>query len=300
MQIQIQIVRLIGILFCLFEATQVAAQMPAPPVEAVAPVAAVAPVEAGAPVAPDAVVAPSPAVRVASDSASVFRVAVPGNVFSRLEKSAPTGVFIETMDSILRKMGRNPTYINMPTGEALNDLKDGTISAATVVVPSARIKDTAYLSDPIIREYNIAVTLKNKGFSLASIADLHGKNIGARIGYQYPLLEQDKNIELMRYPTDGEMLRSLLFGTIDVAMISGISDIYTLRSEGIITRLEMLKYSVGMVPLVVAFSKVHFSKESVDAFNHALTEFRKTDEWSAILERNGMADLVKDWPILKQ
>jgi ABC-type amino acid transport substrate-binding protein len=55
-----------------------------------------------------------------------------------------------------------------------------------------------------------------------------------------------------------------------------------------------------MVPLVVAFSKEKFSKESVDAFNLALTDFRKTDEWQAILEKNGMADLVKDWPILAQ
>jgi ABC-type amino acid transport substrate-binding protein len=230
----------------------------------------------------------------------VLRIAIPGNIFARVEKGVPTGIFIETMDAVLKKMGKAPTYVNMPTGEALNELKSGTIGAAAVVVQTPRIKDSAYFSDPIVKEYNIAVTLKGKAFSLSKISDLYGKKVGARVGYQYPLVEKAQQIELLRYQTDAEMMRSLLFGETDLVLIAGISAISTFRSEGIMTRLEMLKTSVGVVPLVVAFSKDRFTKEIVDTFNLELAKFMKSDEWENILESNGLADLVKDWPMIAQ
>lgn len=242
--------------------------------------------------------APLPAAATAQSASSW--VAIPGNIFASLEKGKPSGIFIEALDAVLKKSGVTPTYLNMPTGDALRDLNSGTISVATVVVPTPRIKDAAYFSAPVVNEYNVVVTLKGKGFDLAKVSDLHGKKIGARVGYQYPLLEKDQDIQLLRYPTDGEMLRALLFGQVDVAIIAGISDIYALRSEGIIMRLEILKTSVGVVPLVAAFSKKSFTRESVDAFDQALVSFKQGPEWQAILERNGMSDLVKDWPLVTE
>lgn len=230
----------------------------------------------------------------------VLRIAVPGNLFARLEKSVPTGVFVETMDAILKKMGKSPTYIYMPISDALNDLKDGAIASVAVVVQTPKIKDLAFFSDPIVKEYNVAVTLKNKGFNLSTISDLRGKKVGGRVGYQYPMVEKDKQIQMLRYQSDGEMMRALLFAEIDLALIAGVSDVYTFRSEGVMTRLDVLKTSVGMVPLVAAFSKKHFSKESVAEFNKQLASFIGGEEWQAILESNGQADLVKDWPMLAQ
>jgi len=112
------------------------------------------------------------------------------------------------------------------------------------------------------------------------------------------LLEQDPAVQLQRHATDGEMLRSLLFGASDLALISGISDIYTFRSEGIMKRLDVLPASLGAVPIVAAFSKAVFSKEDVDAFDAALAEFKLTAAWQDVLERNGMADLVREWPVV--
>ncbi|TSA11341.1 MAG: hypothetical protein D4R74_13325 [Betaproteobacteria bacterium] len=227
-------------------------------------------------------------------------MAIPGNLFASLEKGVPTGIFLETVDALLKKSGVAPTYLNMPTGEAIQSLNAGAVAMATVVVPVPRIKDAAYFSDPIVIEHNIAVTLKDKGFDLGKVADLRGRRIGARTGYQYPLLQKDPGIVLQRFQTDGEMLRALLFGAVDVVIISAISDIYAFRSEGIMTRMEILKTSVGTVPLVAAFSKKQFTKESVDAFNRALEEFKNSPEWQDILERNGVADLVRDWPMVTE
>lgn len=236
----------------------------------------------------------------AQPAASALRVAVQGNIFSRLEKSMPTGVLVEATDAILTGMGKSPSYINMPVGEALKDLKAGTVAVVAGVVQTPALKDSAYFSDPILNEFNIAVTLKSKSFELTGIADLQGKKVGARIGYHYPMLENNSNIELLRFATDGEMLRALLFGSIDLAIIAGISDIYTFRSEGIMKKLEVLKTALGKVPLVVAFSKIHFSQQDVAAFNQGLAGLKASQNWESILEKNGLADLVKDWPLLAQ
>jgi ABC-type amino acid transport substrate-binding protein len=233
------------------------------------------------------------------DAAKPMRVAIPGNVFANLNKANPVGVFVETLDAVLKGMGVTPNYVKMPTGDALRRLNDGTVGVASVVVLTPRVRETAYFSDPIITEYNVPVTLKGKGFPVALVSDLNGKTVGGRTGYRYPLLENDSGVRLERYRTDGEMLRALLFGKIDVAIIAGISDVYQFRSEGILKRMEILKKAVGAVPLVAVFSKKKFSKEQVDAFNQALAAFKQGPEWQQILEHNGMEDLVKDWPLVK-
>ena len=101
-------------------------------------------------------VAPSPSAVTRTASG---RVAIPGNIFATLEKSNPSGVFIEALDAVLKKSGITPTYVNMPTGDALRGLNEGTVGVATVVVPTPGNKDAGYFSDPIVTGYNVPITL---------------------------------------------------------------------------------------------------------------------------------------------
>ncbi|WP_416548486.1 substrate-binding periplasmic protein [Limnohabitans sp. DCL3] len=233
-----------------------------------------------------------------AQGAPVFRVAVPGNLFANLGKSGPEGVFLETMDALLKGMGKAPQYVIMPTGDALTELSNGTLHAATVVVPSARTANTMWLSEPLLAESNIVVALKDKGFALKDLRDLTGKRLGVRQGYRYPLLDNKSGMKLERYTTDGEMLRALLFDQVDAISLSAISDIFALRSEGIMKRLVVLDKAVGSVPFVAAFSKAKFSDQELQAFNKALAEFKRSPQWEEVLERNGMADLYKPWPMI--
>ncbi len=230
----------------------------------------------------------------------VFRVAVPGNMFAQLGKAGPEGIFLETMDALLKRMGKTPQYILMPTGDALIEAASGKISAATVVVPTPRLASTLWLSEPLVNESNIVVTLRDKGFALKKLADLKGKRLGARQGYRYPMLENKPGIVLERYTTDGEMLRALLFEQIDAILFSAISDIFAMRSEGIMKRLLVLDNAAGSVPFVAAFSKVHFSQQELRDFNKALAEFKRSPQWEEVLERNGLADLSKPWPMITE
>lgn len=233
--------------------------------------------------------------------ASAFRVAVPGNMFAYLGKRGPEGVFLETMDALLKGMGKDPQYVTMPTGDALTEVSNGTLSAATVVVPYGRSTDkTLWLSDPLIVESNIVVAPKDKGFPLMSLADLKGKRLAARQGYRYPMLENKPGMKLVRYTTDGEMLRALLFDQVDAVLFSAISDIFAMRSEGIMKRLVVLDKAVGSVPFVAAFSRASFSEQDLKAFNSALAEFKRGPQWAQLLERNGLVDLSKPWPMITE
>lgn len=239
-------------------------------------------------------------VAIKSDEALVkkLRVAIPGNIYASLENNEPSGIFIEAVTALFKQRGVSLSYLSMPTGEAIKEIRKGTMDIATVVVPTASLRDSVYLSEPIVTEYNVVMTLRDKGFDLASIADLRGKNIGARGGYQYPVLEKDPSLKMMRYQSDGEMIRALLLGQADVVIIAGVSDIYAFRAEGIMSRLEILKTAVGTVPLAAAFSKKNFRAEDVARFNEDLAAFKQSAEWKAILDRNGLADLVRPWPLL--
>jgi ABC-type amino acid transport substrate-binding protein len=230
----------------------------------------------------------------------VFRVAVPGNLFANLGKSGPEGVFLETIDALLKGMGKVPQYVIMPTGDALTELKNGTLHAATVVVPSARTTNSMWLSEPLLVESNIVVALKDKGFALKDLGDLNGKRLGVRQGYRYPMLENKSGMKLERYTTDGEMLRALLFDQVDAILLSAISDIFALRSEGIMKRLVVLDKAVGSVPFVAAFSKSKFSDQELKVFNKALADFKRSPQWEEVLESNGIADLYKPWPMITQ
>lgn len=234
-------------------------------------------------------------------AAPAFRVAVPGNMFAYLGKRGPEGVFLETMDVLLKRMGKVPQYVTMPTGDALTEVSNGTLSAATVVVPYGRSTDkTLWLSDPLIVESNIVVAPKDKGFPLMSLADLKGKRLAARQGYRYPMLENKPGMKLVRYTTDGEMLRALLFDQVDAVLFSAISDIFAMRSEGIMKRLVVLDKAVGSVPFVAAFSRASFSEQDLKAFNSALAEFKRGPQWEQLLESNGLVDLSKPWPIITE
>ncbi|MDP1526510.1 MAG: transporter substrate-binding domain-containing protein [Rhodocyclaceae bacterium] len=232
-------------------------------------------------------------------AAMSVRVAVPGNIFSRLEGTAPTGIFIESVDAILRQLGMVPRYLAMPTGDALRELKEGDIDIATVVVPLDRLKQDMHLSAPVIIEYNAVLFLREHGFKANKLSDFHGKRIAGRQGYRYPLLDADPAIHLNRYRTDGEMIRGVLLGHEDIAIIAGISDLYTFRAEGIMAQMDISPNAVGSVPLVAGFSKKRFSAEQIAEFDRMMAEFKKSQEWQAILQRNGMADLVRDWSMIE-
>lgn len=262
------------------------AQVPTPPAAVQPAVSTPAPAAGGLPASPA--------------SAAKVLVGVPGNVFAKLDHGRPTGILLEALDRLLAQAGFRPAYVAMPAGEMPKALDGGQIDIAAVRILSARNKGEALFSDPLVDEYNVPVVRVGEAFPARRAADLKGKVIAGRAGFHYPLIENVPGVTLLRFDSDGAMIRALLLNKVDVAIFAALSDIFIFRTEGVMRRIEMLNAAIGKVPLRAAFSSQRFRQDEVDAFNRAWAAFRTGPEWQQILERNGFADLVREWPLLEE
>jgi polar amino acid transport system substrate-binding protein len=231
---------------------------------------------------------------------STVLVGLPNNVFANLDDGRPTGLMAESVQLILTQMGYKPAYISMPGGEMAAALQDGTIGLNTVAVKPSHDNSYALYSGPIVTEYNVVAIRAAQNLAVDHLSDLHGLVLGGRVGYDYPLLENDPQITLKRFSQDGELIRNLILGRIDAAIISAVSDIFKLRAEGVMPRLSVLSQSVGTVPLRAALSRKIFAQADLDEFNIRLIALKASPEWTTILERNGMADLAVEWPTMER
>ena len=148
-------------------------------------------------------------------------------------------------------------------------------------------------------EYNVLVVRKGEGFKLTNVSDLYGKKIGARIGYKYPLIERNPNVALDRQPKDGINIRNLILGDTDAAIVGGVSDVYSLYSEGVMTDLEILNKALSPIGLGVELSSRYFNRSQLHRFNRLQASLKQSNVWRLILANNGMEELVVDWKTLK-
>ena len=230
---------------------------------------------------------------------AVVTVAVPGDLFASIEGDRPTGLFAEVVDAVLRAEGIVPRYVTMATGEALRAVAEDGVGIATVVVPVPGLSGRVHLSTPVITEYNVALTRRGSGLEFKRLADLHGRRIGLRQGYRYPLLDADPAIVGIRHRTDGEMIRCLIYDECDLVVVSGISDLHEFRAEDVMSRLQVAGAALGTVPFVMALSPARFSREDVTRIDKAIRAFQASAQWREIVTRSGLADLVREWTLVK-
>ncbi|MBF0139524.1 MAG: transporter substrate-binding domain-containing protein [Magnetococcales bacterium] len=227
-------------------------------------------------------------------------VAAPWTVFTKVKRGAPVGVLAETTDIILKRMGFNPVFVGMSMGEIPKAMKENQVAASALMVKNPDNEKNVLLTEPIVNEYTAVVVRRGESFSLERLSDLRGRKIGGRQGYRYPLLEEDDEIKIQRFRSDGEVMRSLLLHKVDIVLVSALSNVYSFRVEGVINKLEVLPVTVGIVPLRVALSPKVFTPADQTRFNSLIEQVRNEPVWQEILAKNGFADLIHDFPLLKK
>ena len=237
---------------------------------------------------------------VFADTGGRVLVGVQNNVFANFFDGRPEGVILEAVDLLLRRCGRDPVYVVMQNREITAAMQEGIVGVETVTVGTPSSSARELFSDPILTEYNVIAVPAGRNLTLSRISDLHGLTLGGRQGYQYPLLDPDPAIRMERYSQDGELIRSLILGRIDAAVISALSEVYKLRDEGVMPRIKLLERAVGMVPLRTALSRKLFSQADLDQFNEQLAALKASPQWNEILDRNGFADLAVEWPLITE
>ncbi|MBF0156093.1 MAG: transporter substrate-binding domain-containing protein [Magnetococcales bacterium] len=232
-------------------------------------------------------------------SESRMVVAVPSNLFAKTDGGRPSGVIAELLDSVLKGMGFEPIYISMPVPEMPGAMESGVVGMASLAFKGMPGTEQLLFTDPFLTEYNVVLVPRKKEIPLVRVSDLQGLRLGGREGYRYPLLEKNPVVALEFFRSDGEMIRNLILGKLDAAVISGVSDIFALRNEGIMAQLDVLKVAVGSVPLGGAFAPGRMSPERLQEFNGRVAALKESPEWQEILARNGLADLVREWKVVE-
>ncbi len=248
-----------------------------------------------------AVVASQPTsveARIFSDSQAenaTLVIGVSANVYADIREGRPRGVIIEAADYIARQMGYSPTYLVISSKEMAKKVRSGEIAIGATSLIGVEGEAVSY-SPAIIREYSVLVGKRTRSFDVKSIDALRGLKIGGRVGFKYPGIENEKGIDLIRNRKDGENIRGLFLGELDLAVVGSVSDIYEFYSEGVMSELVVLDNAIGYVDIGLSLSNVYFSRKKMAEFRLGIGELLKGAEWKNILERNGMAELVKEWP----
>ena len=231
---------------------------------------------------------------------TILTVAVPGNVFARTDRGQPAGIVAEAVAEVLKRMGYSYEFVSMRAVDMFKALPEGKIDVATSLVRNKRALNIGLFTNPILVEYNVIAVRQGESFPLRSISDLFTKSVGVRTGYQYPLLEGNSKLDLRAFETDGATLRALIHGKIDAAVISGVSDVFAFRTEGIMNKVDILETAVGTVPIYAVLTTKRFSFKDILEFNQSLATLRKDQFWFDILGRNGLEDLVREWPLVSE
>lgn len=226
-------------------------------------------------------------------------IAVPGSIFASLRNGKPVGVIAEAVDQVLFSMGYHIDYVSMPSRDMRHAVQDGTVDVATSLLTPKNRTEGALYTDPVINEYNVLLVRRGEFRAIKSISDLHGREFGARVGYKYPLIENEPGIRLQRNRQDGENVRKLLLHELDAVIVAGVADLYEFRAEGIMSEVEILEKAVGVIGLGAALADERFTPAQVDEFNRRMTALKASPMWQQILDRNGMLDLVREWPLLE-
>ncbi|NQZ23043.1 MAG: transporter substrate-binding domain-containing protein [Colwellia sp.] len=92
------------------------------------------------------------------------------------------GIFIEVTDEIFKQLPQYKLeYIFMSNHRILHEINYGKlIDVACNVFPSSQVN--VYLSDPVFRYRDVAISLKSNQFKVNKITDLQGKSIAAYQG----------------------------------------------------------------------------------------------------------------------
>ncbi|MGE3537408.1 MAG: substrate-binding periplasmic protein [Candidatus Tectimicrobiota bacterium] len=238
----------------------------------------------------------SPSARAADP----LSLGIPGNTpFTGLDGTQVTGVIAEATVSALSTMGYTVAPRLLPFKRMYQWVHTGQLDVAVSVLATPERMAQAHYSLPIVTEYTLVMVPKGRAFPLTHVADLHGKKLGGQLGFLYPQLAGIV-VELLLEKDYETNLQKIALGKLDGVLIGSITGPFLARRLGLLDSLEPLPTAIGEVPLGAAFSKSVFSPEALMAFNAAIARLHASVAWQKILAANGVAELVKPWPIASQ
>ncbi|NNE84054.1 MAG: transporter substrate-binding domain-containing protein [Alphaproteobacteria bacterium] len=223
---------------------------------------------------------------------------IPGNApFTGLQGLRVTGVIGEAAVEVLQTVDCDVEPRQLPFPRMYKWVHDSRIGVATSVLKTPDRALLAHYTQPIVTEYTVVMVPKDRAFTLNSVADLEGKLIGGRLGFKYPPIE-GTNIELVRERSYAINIQKVADRRLDGALIGSITGPYIAEQLGLSDQIEFLPKALGKVELGLALSHTSFSDEQSRRLDTEITNLLQSPRWHKILDRNGIRQLVRPWPVI--
>ncbi len=212
--------------------------------------------------------------------------------YTYMDGSTARGFEIETFKTVMNRMGVKVEFEQFPFKRCLKMLETGSADAAVSVLDTPdRRRYIIFPEEYISISRTLFFTRKDSKIRYrGSLEDLKGYNIGVIAGFSY-----GKEFDNARYlkkeaVVDSERLVNMVLGgrcdlgIENQAVIKGIA-----KELGTESSIRFLIPPVHAQKLYVGFSRaVHLEKLAAD-FSAALSEFKKTEHYRAILRKYGIS-----------
>lgn len=207
------------------------------------------------------------------------------------------GFHIELIKIISEKINISPRYVTLPWRRGLFEMGQGRADAMLAVIKTPEreryllflegnslthvVDSICVLSKhPIVKTYN------------GNLKQLKSNSIGLVKGYRYAdeIEGADFLNKLYLAKDDRQLLKLLLLGRIDVAVVERHVALYMAKEQDVLDQIVCLEPSYDMGKEYIVFSKVRHKKELAEKFALALSQFKKTRAYRDLAKKYQIRD----------
>lgn len=236
----------------------------------------------------------------AGAQACAVSLGIPGNEpFSTIKDGQVTGVIAEVTVLALRNMGCQVKPRSFPYARMYRWIHGGKLDVATAVRKTPERAGLAHYSPSIISEFRLIMVPKDTQFTLRSLKDLDGKDIGGQIGFHYPQLKSGQ-VTLLRARNFEINVNRVAKRRLDGTVIGSITGPHMADSLDLADRVAYLSNALNIVHLGSALNTRSFSLAMRTRFDAEIRAIIKTRLWHDILAANNVPALRKTWPLLDE
>ena len=203
-----------------------------------------------------------------------------------------SGFEIELVSAVLKRMNKSPNFVFVPFGRTVRMLHSDRVDSI-MTVNTNLINDLSVLSDTYIVYQNVVVTRKSDNFQLKNLNELSNLSIAA-FQNANKILGVDYGEQVKRSPSYVEIANQknqtkLLFEKKVQALVMDIN-IFRALSPTVGGTSDFsdvdIHYIFPKSPYKMAFK----NKENIPEFNHALSEFKSTDQYQQLIEKYNLLE----------
>jgi polar amino acid transport system substrate-binding protein len=227
-------------------------------------------------------------------------VTFPAPPFTNLSDDKAPGLSVEVLRQVLAAMGRDVLLEEFPLSRGLMMVKrgerDGIFNAVST---RERLKTYHYPEEPLTRErWVFFIRTADAGrLKFSSLDDLVGHSIAVRKGTAdlfSPSTNSHEMWAFMREHPDSiveatdltNAFRMLVAGRVDYVMTNLAIGMQEIAATSLSGRIEpLLSRSAIETSYYICFSKARVEPTFVEAFSHALKQFKETEAFQAIYRK---------------